>query len=105
MNVLPVGISMPDIVGTQPMAAGVVNGGTAASSGTDFSSMFDNAVSGLNSDLMTAQTGLQGLASGDAKSIHEVMIGMENAKLQFELIMQVRNRVIDAYQDLMRTQV
>ncbi|MFT3736009.1 MAG: flagellar hook-basal body complex protein FliE [Rhodocyclaceae bacterium] len=70
-----------------------------------FGALFDNAVSGLNQQLMTAETGLQNLAAGKTQNLHEVMINLEHAKLQMQLVMQIRNRVLEAYQELMRTQV
>jgi flagellar hook-basal body complex protein FliE len=45
------------------------------------------------------------LAAGEPVSLHEVMIHLEEAKLSFQLLAQVRNRLLEAYQDVMRTQV
>lgn len=45
------------------------------------------------------------LASGDIENVHEAMIAMQKAKLAFEFTVQVRNKVIDAYQEIMRMQV
>lgn len=104
MNVVPVGMAVPEVLNTLQATMG--SNGVTANPGTgNFSAMFDNAVGGLNGALLKAEAGLQGLATGDAKSIHEVMIGIESAKLEFQLAMQIRSRVLEAYQDLMRTQV
>ncbi|MDF0606923.1 flagellar hook-basal body complex protein FliE [Neisseriaceae bacterium TC5R-5] len=48
---------------------------------------------------------LNGLASGQVDNLHQVMLGMEEAKMQFELLLQVRNRALEAYQELMRMQI
>jgi len=45
------------------------------------------------------------LASGDLEDVHEAMIAMQKAKLAFEFTVQVRNKIIDAYQEIMRMQV
>ncbi|MCE5324251.1 flagellar hook-basal body complex protein FliE [bacterium] len=45
------------------------------------------------------------LASGDIENVHEAMIAMQKAKLAFEFTVQVRNKIIDAYQEIMRMQV
>lgn len=41
----------------------------------------------------------------DAGSIHEAMIALEKAGVSFQVMMQVRNRILDAYQEVMRMQV
>lgn len=45
------------------------------------------------------------LALGQADNLHQVMIGAERTRLQFELAMSMRNRVLEAYQEIMRMQV
>ena len=104
MNVMPVDMVMPEVMSVlQAPAMGAATMGAVAPA--DFSAIFDKAIGGLNGSLLKAENGLQRLAAGDAKSIHEVMIGIESAKLEFQLAMQIRSRVLEAYQDLMRTQV
>lgn len=49
-------------------------------------------------------SGLQ-LASGEPVELHEVMLAQERASLSFELAVQVRNKLVEAYQDIMRMQV
>lgn len=45
------------------------------------------------------------LLTGQADSIHQVTIAAEKAELAFQLTMQIRNKVIEAYQEVMRMQV
>jgi flagellar hook-basal body complex protein FliE len=45
------------------------------------------------------------LALGQSDNLHQVMIGAERTKLEFELVMSMRNRVLEAYQEIMRMQV
>jgi flagellar hook-basal body complex protein FliE len=42
---------------------------------------------------------------GEQGNLHEVMIALEKAKLSFELILAVRNKSLEAYQELMRMQI
>jgi len=44
-------------------------------------------------------------ATGDLKDIHEVMIAAEQANLSFQLLMEIRNKVIESYRELMRMQM
>ena len=70
-----------------------------------FADWFDNQVGQLNTQLVHAEQGVQQLAAGDAASLHDVMIRMEEARLSFQLAVQFRSRVLEAYQDVMRMQV
>ncbi|CUS91245.1 flagellar hook-basal body complex protein FliE [Candidatus Kryptobacter tengchongensis] len=43
--------------------------------------------------------------TGEISDIHDVMIAVEKAKTSFELLMEVRNKMLEAYKELMRLQV
>ena len=70
-----------------------------------FGQLVSQGLEQVNTQLLGTQTDLQQLALGKAESVHQVMIRMEEARLSFQLMMQVRNRVLEAYQDVMRMQV
>jgi flagellar hook-basal body complex protein FliE len=60
----------------------------------------------LNTQLLNSQSATAKLASTDApESLHHTVIGMEQTRLSFELMLAVRNKTLDAYQELMRMQV
>lgn len=59
----------------------------------------------VNSKLLTAETGLRDLATGKQGNIHHVMLALEDARMSFQLLAQVRNKVLEAYQDLLRMQI
>ncbi len=48
---------------------------------------------------------MEKLQSGESKNIHEVMISMEKADISMRLTVQMRNKVLEAYQEIMRMQV
>lgn len=52
------------------------------------------------SDKMTNQ-----LVTGEVQDVHEVMIASQKASLSLQMTMQVRNKVVEAYQEVMRMQV
>ncbi|WP_426104789.1 flagellar hook-basal body complex protein FliE [Massilia sp. TSP1-1-2] len=70
-----------------------------------FAQWFAHEVGQVNDTLIAAQDGVQKLASGEAGNLHDLMIRMEEAKLSFQLLAQVRTRMLEAYQEIMRTQV
>jgi flagellar hook-basal body complex protein FliE len=70
-----------------------------------FAHWFTQEVGQVNQSVATVQNDIRKLATGEAQSLHEVMIHMEEAKLSFQLLAQVRTRLLEAYQEVMRTQV
>lgn len=70
-----------------------------------FAGWVDRELATLNSQLVGAEQGLRTLATGSAENLHDVMLQMEQARLALQLAMQVRTKVIEAYQDVMRMQV
>lgn len=70
-----------------------------------FGAWFVRELAQVNHQLARVDADAQALASGQAVSLHEVMINLEEARLSFDLLAQVRNRVLESYQEVMRTQV
>ena len=70
--------------------------------------LFDRLVGSLGEIDAGMQTGARNateLALGQADNLHQVMIAGERTRLQFDLMMSMRNRVLEAYQEIMRMQV
>jgi flagellar hook-basal body complex protein FliE len=72
---------------------------------SDFGKWFTAQMQKVNGEIEVADRQLQALATGEAQNLHQVMISLEEARLSFQTLMQVRNRVLEAYQDVMRMQV
>jgi flagellar hook-basal body complex protein FliE len=70
-----------------------------------FSKLVNQGLHALDTQLKTSQVDLQQLALGEAPNLHEVMIRLEESRIAFQLMLQVRNRVLEAYQDVMKMQV
>lgn len=70
-----------------------------------FDQMMLGEVSNLNGQLLAADVHLRSLAAGKTEQLHEAMMGMEQARLSFQFLAQVRNRFLDAYQQLMQMQI
>ena len=66
---------------------------------------FSELVSKVNDMQVQSDKSIQGLASGESKNLHEVMIEVEKASISFQFLSQVRNKALDAYQEVMRMQV
>ncbi len=70
-----------------------------------FATWLTEHVGTTNNKLMAADNALQQLASGQAVSLHQTMLKMEEAKLSFQYLEQIRNRLMAAYQDILREQI
>jgi flagellar hook-basal body complex protein FliE len=77
----------------------------ATSSAAGFGELFNQGLSQVNEQLLASQVDLQNLATGEVQNLHQVMIRLEESRLNFQLMMQVRGRLLEAYQDIMKMQV
>ncbi len=94
------GISTPLAAGTpaETPAAGQAGGG-------GFAAALREAVEKVN-DLHTASGGeIRKLITGESEDLHRTMLAVQRAELAFELLLEVRNKVVAAYQEVMRIQV
>jgi len=73
--------------------------------GEGFADALKTAVSQVNDAQLASNSAIEKLQTGESRDLHEVMISMEKADISMRLMMQVRNKVIDAYQEIMRMQV
>lgn len=70
-----------------------------------FGGWFMTELAKVNEGLVRSDREAQQVAVGEPLNLHEVMIHMEETKLSFQLLAAVRNHMLEAYQDVMRTQV
>jgi flagellar hook-basal body complex protein FliE len=67
--------------------------------------MLSQAVTDVNSLQNEAGKAMDSMVRGEAADLHEVMVAVEKARTSFDLLMEVRNKAIDTYRELMRIQV
>lgn len=75
------------------------------SGGKSFSEMVKEGVSSVNKQQSVADAMTSDLASGKQDNIHETMLAVAQAELSFKLMVQVRNKALEAYQEVMRMPV
>ena len=76
----------------------------AATGEISFSDMFDQAVFHVDQLQAEANQKVGAMLGGDSGDVHDAMIAVQKADLSFQLMMQVRNKVIQAYQEVERMQ-
>ena len=69
------------------------------------SQTFEDVLSSLNQSQLNADSLMQQLAQGENVDLHAVMIGMEENNVNFNVAMGIRDRLVDAYREIMRMQV
>ena len=87
---------MGNMVGTQTI--------TPQSTG-QFSNVLGQLIDGVSEKQHAASEAVNGLLSGQNVSLHQAVIAMEEASVSFQLMVEVRNKLLDSYQELMRMQI
>jgi flagellar hook-basal body complex protein FliE len=76
-----------------------------AASGKSFMQVLADSLTQVNDLQKDANVAVEKLVSGESKDLHSTMIAMEKADLAFRSMNQIRQKVIDAYKDIMKMQV
>jgi flagellar hook-basal body complex protein FliE len=88
---------------SEPFGGSSVKRASQADQG--FGELLKNAVESVNSMQHEAGRLEDAVAKGENVNIHQAVIAGEKAGLSFRLLMQVRNKMVEAYQEVMRMQV
>lgn len=91
------GIELPDSAQAKAPAS--------PGSGFAFSDALADAVSRVESYRVSADSAVNGFLSGNSEELHKVAVATQQAELSFDLFLQVKNKVVQAYQEVMRMQL
>ena len=79
-------------------------GGAEGAQGS-FRKMLQTSIAEVNQLQNAADHSIEQLVAGRSRNLHKTMIAMEKADISFRLMMEVRNKIIEAYNEVMRMQV
>jgi len=79
--------------------------GKVAENDGSFSNVLKDKIGEINKLQLDADSAIAKVELSDSGSIHEAMIALEKANISFRTMMQVRNKILEAYQEVMRMQV
>lgn len=96
-SIPPVGAGIPEI-------ASSINAAAPGSQSLDFGHWMTEQLAHVNQKIETAEVSLGRLATGDG-NLHQVMIDLEKARTAFQLTLQVRNKVVEGFQEILRMQI
>jgi flagellar hook-basal body complex protein FliE len=85
-----------------PSSEGLRSMGQAPSSKASLGNVFDRLLGEVNAKRAEADKAVQDLAMGKVDNLHNVMLSIVKADLSFRMVMEIRNRLTDAYQEIMR---
>src|SRR5262245_57238889 len=80
-------------------------GQVSSTAPTGFENTLGTLVKEVSAKQAAAGQAVQGLLSGQNVSLHQTMITMEEASVSFQLMVEVRNKMLESYQELMRMQI
>ena len=66
--------------------------------------VFVDLLSQANADQLRSDEAVQGLVSGENQDVHQVVMEVVKAEMSFQVFMQVRNQIVESYNELMRMQ-
>jgi flagellar hook-basal body complex protein FliE len=81
------------------------SGPAGQKTGTSFKNALKDAAKEINELQAKADRAIERVEVDNSASIHEAMIALEKADISFKAMMQVRNKIMEAYQEIMRMQV
>jgi flagellar hook-basal body complex protein FliE len=87
---------------SMPSAAAPVRGAGAPA---EFGKLLEGALQGLQATQNDAREATQKFLTGESDELHSTVLATQRAEIAFDLGLQVRNKVVQAYQEIMRMQM
>lgn len=88
-------VTVPDIQATIVKSSG----------GSDFRDLLSSSIASVEQQQQQATTAANNFLTGDSDDLHTAALSAQRAELSLQLFMQVRNKVVNAYQEVMRMQM
>ena len=106
MNINPLSANLMNIISPGSAIGGIVDNNTSAGqSDASFSSILTDALNAASElDLADRASGLE-LLTGQSDDLSGLMLDAQKAELSLNLALQIRNRIMDSYNEVMRMQV
>jgi flagellar hook-basal body complex protein FliE len=95
---------LPGALTANGAAMGAANGSAGAAAPAPFSDLLTDAVGQVNALQGQAHTAVEGLMTGSGVDVHQAMIATQKADMAFEMALAVRNKAVQAYQQVMGMQ-
>lgn len=90
---------------TQPLPLRAPDTSEVSKASEGFGEILKDTIAGVNQSQLDGETAIQQLQTGEAKNLHEVMIAVEQADISMRMLVQMRNKAQQAYEEIMRLQI
>lgn len=70
-----------------------------------FADVLSNAINSVDETMKSSDQKVQQFIAGESNNVHDVMISMKRAQLSFEMMVEIRNKAIETYQEISRMQI
>jgi flagellar hook-basal body complex protein FliE len=98
LPIAPINVTAPASIATpKPLAE--------PGAGRAFGSVLQDAISKVEHFRLDANASVDRFLSGEGEELHTMALKTQQAELAFDLFLQVRNKIVSAYQEVMRMQV
>lgn len=77
----------------------------AEGSSTDFAQELKNALGNVNQMQVDGERAMSDIATGSVKDLHQAAIAIDKAEISMKLMLEVRNKALNAYKEITRTQM
>jgi flagellar hook-basal body complex protein FliE len=81
------------------------SGNTTEVSSTDFAQELKNALGNVNQMQVEGEKAMSDIATGSVKDLHQAAIAIDKAEISMKLMLEVRNKALNAYKEITRTQM
>ena len=88
-----------------PLESPGTQAGTQTSAGSAFKDVLSSAINEVEGARAGANQTVDKFLAGDGEDLHSTILASQRADLEFQMFMQVRNKVVSAYQEVMRMQM
>lgn len=88
-----------------PSIDGIRKPGAAPENGADFGDLFQQAIGKVEQYRVNAEESENRFMNGETEEIHQVILAGQRAEIAFDTFLQVRNKAVQAYQEIMRMQM
>lgn len=102
---MPVSLTQGPILPIAPITWNPYSNAAGEVSPTNFRELLNKALTDLNSSQIGANDAIKNIASGGEENLHDVIIDMEKASMTLQYAIQIRNKVLEAYQSVIQMQI
>ena len=96
--------NLPPVTPLEPPAS-LTAAAPASGAGAAFKSVLDTAIQSVQGMQQTAASAVGAVLEGKSGELHTAILATQRAELQFQLFLQMRNKVVSAYQEVMKVQL